>query len=149
MSVQFRAEFPLPDVEWEPTRPFFAGAARGELILPRCAGCARYVWYPDGACRRCQSTERAWTAVSGRGRLFSWAVVHRAFIPHFAADVPYVTALVAVEEDPDVRLATRLVDCDPAALRIDLPVRAVFRPLRVAGIDREVVVPFFTPAEKG
>lgn len=149
MSTKFRAEFPLPDVEWEPTRPFWAGAARGALVLPRCEGCGRWVWYPDGACRSCGGTTLAWAAVSGRGRLFSWAVVHRAFIPHFAADVPYVTGLVAIDEDPAVRLATRVVDCDPAALRIDLPMHVVFRPLRVEGVERSLPAPFFAPDEKG
>ena len=151
MSTKFRAEFPLPDVDWEPTRPFWSGAARGELVLPRCDACGRYIWYPDGACHRCGADRHTWTPVSGRGRLFSWAVVRRAFIPQFAADVPYVTGLVTIDEDPAVRLATRVVDCDATALRIDMPVRASFRPLQVAGVDRAIVAPFFTPVgpEKG
>jgi uncharacterized OB-fold protein len=144
--MKFRDDFPLPDVEWAPTRPFWAGAARGELVLPRCDPCRRFVWYPDGVCRWCGGAERTWTPVSGRGRLFSWSVVHRAFIPQLAGLVPFVTALVAIDEDPAVRLATYVVDCAPERLRIDLPVRVVFRPLRFAGVAGEARAPLFVPA---
>jgi uncharacterized OB-fold protein len=146
--VTFRDDFPLPDTDWPPTRPFWAGAARGELVLPRCDACGRFVWYPDARCRACGASGHTWTAVSGRGRLFSWSVVRRAFIPQFADGVPYVTGLVAIDEDPAVRLVTRVVDCDPTALRPDLPVRVVFRPLRFPGIARTVTAPMFTPANQ-
>jgi uncharacterized OB-fold protein len=141
--MSFRSDFPLPDVEWEPTRPFWAAAARGELSIPRCDACGLLVWYPDRACRGCGGTRHAWTVLSGRGRLYSFTVVRRAFIPAFADDVPYVTGLVALAEDPAVRLVTRIVDCDPADLRIDQAVRAVFRPLAFPGIERRVLAPMF------
>lgn len=143
--MKFRDDFPLPDTDWPPTAPFWAAAARGVLQVPRCDACARYVWYPEGPCRHCGATERTWTAVSGRGTLFSWSVIHRAFIPQFVADVPFVTALVALDEDPAVRLATRIVDATPDALRIDMPVQVVFRTLSVPGRPRQVMAPLFTP----
>ena len=141
-----RADFPLPDVDGPPTREFWAGAARGELVIPRCEGCARFVWYPEARCRACGGERFAWTRMSGLGRLFSWAIVRRAFIPQLETQVPYVAALVALDEDPAVRLVTRLVDCPADALRVDMPVRAVFAPLRFPGIVREVVAPLFVPA---
>jgi len=144
--MKFRNEFPLPDVDWPPTREFWAAAARGALAIPCCDACGRYVWYPDGACRSCGASASTWTRVSGRGRLFSWSVVRRAFIPELGGDVPYVPALVAIDEDPAVRLVTRMVDCDPHALRVDMPVRVVFRPLRFADVSGEVVAPLFVPA---
>ena len=79
-----------------------------------------------------------WTAVSGAGTLFSWAVVRRAFLPAFADQVPFVTALVALAEDPAVRLPTYLVDADPDTLRADEPVRVTFRPLVVLDRARQV-----------
>ncbi len=143
--MRFRAEFPLPDVAWGPTRRFWEGAARGELVLPRCDACARLVWYPDGACRWCGGTAHTWSPVSGRGRLFSWSIVHRAFIPQLADLVPFVTGLVAIDEDPAVRLATIVVDYPHDSLRIDMPVTVTFRPLRFAGVDGTVTAPLFAP----
>ena len=139
-----RAEFPLPDVDDALTAGYFSGAARGELSIPRCDVCGRWVWYPEAACPACGGA-LTWTATSGRGGLFSWVVVERAFLPAFADMVPFVTALVALEEDPAVRIVALLVDVDPAELAIDLPMEAVFRPLAFPTVpDRSVVVPMFT-----
>ena len=144
--MKFRAEFPLPDVEWTPTQPFWAAAAREQLVLPRCETCRHYVWYPDTACRQCGGTTHTWTGVSGHGRLFTWSIVHRAFIPQMADLVPFVTGLVTIDEDPAVRLATYVVDCPHDALRIDMPVMVTFRPLRFAGVAGSVTAPMFAPA---
>jgi len=138
------SEFPLPELEWEGTRPFWEAAAREALVIPRCDACAAWVWYPRECCGACQAEGLTWTPVSGRGTLFTWTVVHHAFAEPFAPLVPYATGLVALAEDPAVRLATLLVDCDPASLRVDQPVRALFRRLPYGG--REVVAPLFTPA---
>jgi uncharacterized OB-fold protein len=141
------ADFPLPDVTWEPTREFWAGAARGELMITRCDSCSRYVWYPESPCRHCSGSHLTWTPVSGRGTLFSWSVLHHAWIPQFKEQLPFVTGLVALEEDPAVRVISYIVDCSDADLRCEMPVRVVFRPLRYPGVAREVVAPLFRPAE--
>jgi uncharacterized OB-fold protein len=140
-----RAGFPLPDLEWEPTREFWAGAARGELLIPRCDGCGAYAWYPRERCRACRGERFTWTRLSGRARLFSWTVVRHAFLPQFAADVPFVPALVALDEDPHVRVVTRIVDCAPSELAFDIAVRVVFRRLEFEGVDGHVIAPLFTP----
>jgi uncharacterized OB-fold protein len=138
-----RADFPLPDIDDPLTGEHFAGAARGELVIPRCEQCARFVWYPAAECPGCGGEPR-WVPVSGEASLFSWAVVRRAFLPAFAEMVPFVTALVALAEDPAVRLCTYVVDTDPERLRADMPVRVTFRPLRFPTVpDRAVTVPMF------
>ncbi len=139
-------DFPLPDTTWEPTRGFFEAAARGELALPRCAGCGSLQWYPPERCRRCGGADLPFAPVSGRGVLFSWAVVRRALFREYAEKAPYVTGLVALAEDPAVRLVTLLVDCEPGDLRIDQPMRAVFRELAFSHASRAVTVPMFAPA---
>ena len=142
-----RDAFPLPDTTWEPTREFWAGAARDELRIPRCESCGRLCWYPRERCRACDGGELPWTAVSGRGTLFSWAVVRRALVSAFAQKVPFVTGLVALAEDPAVRVVTNLVDCEPEALRAELPVHVVFRPLVFPNLERRVIAPMFTPLD--
>ncbi|MGO9874143.1 MAG: Zn-ribbon domain-containing OB-fold protein [Acidimicrobiia bacterium] len=138
-----RDDFPLPDVDDPLTAPYFAGAARGELMITRCAPCGIYVWYPTEQCPTCAGP-LAWTAVSGAGSLFSWATVRRAFLPAFADRVPFVTALVAIVEDPSVRLATYLVDADADTLGADEPVQVTFRPLSFSTVPgKSVIVPMF------
>ena len=137
--------FPLPDTDWATTAPFWAAAADGRLSLPRCDACGRLVWYPADTCRRCGGADHTWVDLAGRGTLFSWVVVHQQFLPQY--EPPYVTALVAVDEDPAARLATRLVDVDPLApgLSIDQPVEVVFGVLRFPDVDGEVPAPFWRP----
>lgn len=141
------AAFPLPDVEWEPLRPFWAAARRSELAIPRCEACGHWNWYPPERCRACDAAALAWTRVCGRGSLFSFAVVRRAWVKPFDRIAPYVTGLVALEEDPAVRVVSFVVDAAPEALRVDLPVRAVFRPLPLPEAPAGLIVPLFVPAQ--
>ncbi len=142
-----RADFPLPDVSDDLVAGYFFGAAAGEVRIPRCSACDRWCWYPEAACPGCGG-ELVWTATTGRATLFSWAVVWRAFLPAFADIVPFVTALVALEEEPSIRLVTMIIDVSSESLVADMPVEAVFRPLRFPTVpDREVIVPMFRPIE--
>lgn len=140
--------FPLPDTELPATRPFWQAAARHELVIPRCAACLAFNWYPRSVCRQCGGREMPWTAMSGRGTLFSWAVVERALARPFADRVPYVTGLVALEEAPSVRLVSYLVDCEPDDLAFDMSLQADFRPLEFPGVAGRVLAPFFIPAPR-
>ncbi|MBM4270130.1 MAG: nucleic acid-binding protein [Deltaproteobacteria bacterium] len=143
--METRAEFPLPDVAWEPTREFWSAAARDELRLPRCASCAAFAWYPGERCRSCGGAQLAWERLSGRATLFSWVVVRHPFLPQFRENLPLVTGLVAVDEDPRVRLPTRIVECTPEELAIDMPVEVVFRDLTFPGVAGHVRAPLFRP----
>jgi uncharacterized protein len=147
MAAVKREDFPLPDLADERTAEFFAGAARGELVIPKCDACGAFCWYPEPECPRCGSEAFTWTPMSGRGRLYSWAVVRRAFLPAFEEMVPFVTALVALDEDPEVRIVTYVVDCDPEALAAAVALEVVFRPLSFPTVPGKAVpVPMFVPA---
>jgi len=141
-----RSTFPLPDVTWPYTAEFWAAADRHELRIPVCDTCGRYRWYPKATCLYCDGEPYSWSEVSGRGTLFSWVVVAHPFLPQFADMVPYVPALVALEEDPAVRVPTRMVDCDPADLTFDMPVTVTFREIAFTGVDGSVTAPLFVPA---
>jgi hypothetical protein len=139
-----RAEFPLPDVDEPLTAPFFAAAARDVLAIPRCETCGQFVWYPKPLCPSCDAA-LVWTPVSGQATLFTWTVVRRAFLPAFADRVPFVTALVALDDDPAVRLCTYLVDVDAEApLVAGIPVAVTFRDLTFSTVANHAVrVPMF------
>ncbi|MGH7804578.1 MAG: Zn-ribbon domain-containing OB-fold protein [Candidatus Binatia bacterium] len=128
----------LPDPHDPELAPFWEGCRAGELRIPRCRACGRFVWYPQLTCRGCGAQEHEWTRVSGRGSLFTWTVVHRAFLPGFERRVPFVTALVELEEDPALRMATLLAAAPGERLRIGLPVAVEFEPW-----EEGLVVPRF------
>jgi uncharacterized OB-fold protein len=141
--------FPLPDVDEPLTGGFWHAAARGELAVPRCAGCGARCWYPRPKCPACGGTDLPWIPLSGSATLFSWAVVHHAFLPAYRDELPFVAALVTPDDAPGIRLATRVVDADPADLRVGLPVEVTFAALRHPDLGVEVAAPFFRPRPGG
>lgn len=117
---------PVPD---EASAGFWAVAARHELAMQRCTACGRYAYPPGVVCTGCLAPEPSfrWEPVSGRGRVASWTVIHQAFLPGFAADVPYTVVEVELEEQRGLRLVARLADeATAAGLALGAPVEAVF-----------------------
>lgn len=106
------------------TRTFWDGLKAGELRLQRCEDCNRYVFYPRPACPNCMSERLVWQTLSGRGSVYTFTIVRRAMIPAFQAEVPYVFAIVELDEGP--RLPTNIVGCAPESVRVDMPVKAAY-----------------------
>ena len=100
--------------------PYWESLSQGVLSLQRCAHCDKYRHYPRLVCDNCYSLEVEWVESSGRGQIHSWTVAHHAFHPGFVGDLPYVLAVVELEEG--VRALGRLRGIDAADLRIGLPV---------------------------
>ncbi|GBD12944.1 hypothetical protein HRbin24_00965 [bacterium HR24] len=123
MAQEYRKPLPQPT---ETSRPFWEGARRGELRLQRCRSCGEYVFYPRSLCPHCLSPELGWTTASGRGHVYTYTVVRRPAHPGFRDEVPYVLAIVELEEGP--RLTTNIVGVAPEEVRIGMPVEAVFEP---------------------
>ncbi|MCI0784158.1 MAG: OB-fold domain-containing protein, partial [Chloroflexi bacterium] len=86
---------------------------------------------PRPYCPRCLSEALTWTAVSGRGRVYTYTIVRRAMHPAFQLEVPYVFAIVELEEGP--RVETNVVGCAPEDVRVEMPVKAVYD-MTTAGI---------------
>ncbi len=118
--------------------PFLAAAKRGELVVQRCSSCATLRFPAREVCSRCLSRDVAWVPVSGRGKVWSFVVMHQAAHPFFAARVPY--AVVQVELDEGVRMISNLLDLPAADVRVGQPVEVVFE-----AVDGDVVLPRFRP----
>jgi uncharacterized OB-fold protein len=113
------AERPYPDPE-PLVRPFWEAVAAGRLDIQRCSACRRFVFYPRAICPHCGSGPLEWVTTAGRGTVHAFTVAHRAPEP-FSAEVPYVVALVDLDEG--VRMMTRLVGIETAEVSVGLPVR--------------------------
>lgn len=118
-----RGRPPLPELHFENV-PFWTGGSKGELLITRCRPCARWIHPPLPRCPVCRGADVAPEAVSGRGRVHTFTVNHHAWFPGQA--VPYVLAIVELEEQAGLRVATRLVGMAPRDARIGLAVRVRF-----------------------
>ncbi len=121
--VEREYKLPIPVAD-EASEPFFAGAKERRLMLLRCTQCGRHRLPGRERCADCWSTESEWVQASGRGKLYSFGIMHQQYHPAFAEVAPYNYALVELEEGP--RLVTNIVECSDEELRTDMPVEAVF-----------------------
>jgi len=137
-------EFPAVERD-EASEPFFAAAARGQLLVRRCPRDGAMLGPQSRTCPDCGGTELEWAVASGSGTLVSWAVVHQVPVPALADAVPYLTAVVELAEGP--WLMARLVATGTHALRAGLPVAARFVPSGGGGEPAGETLVAFAPQE--
>jgi uncharacterized OB-fold protein len=118
----------LPAIDAD-SAPFWAGTLAGELRVQTCAACGRRRFPPRPMCPWCRSVDSLWPAVSGRGRIWSWVIAHPPLLEPYASAAPYPVAVVALEDDPAIRLVGDLVagpDGSVGEIAIDAPVTVTF-----------------------
>ena len=118
------SQLPAPRPANELDEEFWQHCAERRLAFQRCDGCGRWRHPPRLACAACGSDEWHWEAATGNGRVWSWTVSHRPAHPAFADEVPYVTAIVELDEG--IRIVSAVRDVAPEDLRLDLPLAVDF-----------------------
>ena len=116
---------------------FWCGGKDGKLLISRCQSCSQYIHPTGPICPACLSRDIKPEAVSGRATLSTFTINYQQWLPDL--DVPYVVAIVELEEQPSVRLMTNIVGCDPASVHIGMKVRVNFKQ-----VD-EIYLPLFEP----
>ena len=99
------------------TEAFQTHAGEGRFVVPRCASCGRWHWYPRALCPFCFSDDLKWEAASGQGTVYSYTVMRRA-------KPVYCIAYVRLDEGPV--MMTNIVDVPMDEVRIGMPVQVVF-----------------------
>lgn len=129
---------PLPDIDSD-NKEFWNAAKEHRFLLYQCQGCKTF-YYPDIECTRCEDLRppMKWVDSSGRGKLFTWIVMHRKYHDGFADDVPYNVALVELEEGPFY--LTNIVDCENDQLKQGMELDVTFEQ-----VTDEIILPKFKP----
>jgi uncharacterized OB-fold protein len=136
MNAQNSRPVPTPTTE---TRPYWEGCARGELLIQQCGACGHRQFFPRLYCSRCMDERVEWIKASGRATVVSFTIVRRPVSPAFAAKVPYIVALVKLEEGPT--MMTNIVGCAPEAIAIGMALEVTFERM-----SEEIWLPKFRPA---
>lgn len=105
---------------------FWRGGADGRLHILRCQECRYWIHPYAGRCPQCRSSKLAPEATSGRGTVVGFSVNHQQWQPD--VPVPYVVAIVELEERHDLRLMTNLPRTPIDEVTIGLPVQVYFEP---------------------
>ncbi|MDP3896997.1 MAG: Zn-ribbon domain-containing OB-fold protein [Mesorhizobium sp.] len=108
-------EKPLPVID-PGTKPFWDAAKEHRLSIPKCNACGKYHFYPRELCPHCHSDDLQWTDVSGKGEVYSYTIARKPAGPAYAPDVPYIIAMITLDEGP--RMLTNIVAADVETVRI-------------------------------
>jgi uncharacterized OB-fold protein len=133
---------PLPEID-ETNRPFWDALKERRFLVPRCESCGHFNWPPYPACRSCLGEAQEWTEVSGNGTLFSFTVVHRG-LGAFSEDVPYVIALVELDERPRSLVVMGNVDHEGIDLEVGMPMEVSYFDV----LDEDVTLWRFVPSDR-
>lgn len=123
MADEKRYKKPLPRVD-EETRGYWEGLARHELWFQRCRSCGTQRFYARAVCTACLSSAVEWVRASGRGTVYSYTVTRQNQAPGFREELPYVLAIVELDEG--LRMMTNVVECAPDAVTIGMAVEVVW-----------------------
>ena len=135
MAAPASKPIPVPTRE---TQPYWEGCKQHELRIQQCAACGHSQFYPRLYCTACMSERVEWVTASGHGTVLSFTIVYRPVTQAFAADVPYVVALITLDEGP--QLMSNVVGCAPETVHIGMPVAVTFEDW-----TEDISVPKFKP----
>lgn len=130
---------PLPTID-DGSRPFWDAAKAHRLMIPHCKACGKYHFYPRELCPHCHSDDLEWRDVSGRGEVYSYTIARRPAGPVYADDVPYVIAMIVLDEGP--RMLTNIITDDVDSIAIGDRVTVHFD-----DVTDEVTLPKFVKVE--
>jgi len=135
MTAASLKHFPHPTPE---TEAYWDACRKHELLLQRCSQCSEFQFYPRIICTGCASDDLEWVVAGGQGKILTFTIVRRAVSEAYAADVPYVVALIELDEGPT--MMSNIVQCDPETLKIGDPVQVIFQDW-----SEEISIPQFRP----
>lgn len=120
------------------TKVYWEGCSQHKLLIQRCSECNKYQFYPRIICTACMSNNIEWVKAKGYGEILSYTIVRRAISVAYAANVPYVIALIQLEEGP--KMMSNIVNCQPDKVMIGMSVEVVFDDW-----SEELSIPMFQP----
>jgi len=128
---------PLPQLD-NVNEEYWKAAREGRLLIQECPKCGHRQWYPRAVCTQC-AADPEWLETAGRGTIHTYTVVRQQGIPAFKAELPYVIAMVELDEGP--LIFGSMPGIDPDTVSIGMPVEVYF----VAATE-DTGVPYWRPA---
>jgi len=134
---------PRPNIP-EDMQGFWDNIKAHKFVLWHCKVCDAWYW-PLACCRKHANEpymgNMEWKEASGRGKVFSYTAPHWAFHPGFKDEVPYIYAMIELNEGP--LFSSNIIGCDLSEMRIGLPVEVIFE-----DVDNEFTLPKFRPLKE-
>jgi enoyl-CoA hydratase/carnithine racemase/uncharacterized OB-fold protein len=134
-----RTQKAVPIIEpW--TQEFWQATKQGRLLVQHCDDCQANIFFPKKVCPECWSKKLRWIPSSGKATVYTFTAMMDMVEPKFMADLPYVLAMVDLDEG--IRMTTRIVRCRPEDVAIGMPVEVTFE-----DVSPECALPMFQPVD--
>lgn len=127
MNAVLPPGLPIPTPEPDGlSKPYWDGLREGRIMVQKCDGCGALQWGPEWICHKCHSFDLGWTAIEGKGTVYSWERVWHPVHPALKTGVPYVALLVELPGAGNIRMLGNLVNDPGGPIPIGAAAEAVF-----------------------
>jgi len=106
------------------SRPYWDAVKDQKLLIRKCSDCGELHFMPRYLCPFCWSDKLEWVQSKGAGSVHSYTVIRRAPVQTFATRVPYVIALIELDEGP--RMMANVLGEDALDTKIGDRVNVIF-----------------------
>ncbi|MFC3040435.1 Zn-ribbon domain-containing OB-fold protein [Virgibacillus xinjiangensis] len=137
MEEHIGKNFPQPTVE---TEVYWQGCRHHELLIQQCRECGHHQFYPRIMCTECMSRDVEWVKASGMGKVKTYTIMHQAISAAYAKDIPYVVAIIELDEGPT--MMSNVIGCRPDDVKVGQEVKVAFEDW-----SDEITIPKFRPME--
>ncbi len=121
------------------TAAWWQSCREHKLNIQRCSGCGAFQFYPRIVCSSCMSGKVEWVQSAGRGKVVTFTICRLPVAEAYTADLPYVVALIRLEEGPT--MMSNIGECEPESVAIGMPVEVTFQKW-----SDDITIPQFLPA---
>lgn len=130
---------PTPVIQpW--TKEFWKATKQGKLLVQHCNDCNSNIFFPKKVCPECWSENLTWIESTGKAKVYTFTEMLDMVEPKFMGDLPYVIAMVDIAEG--IRMTTRIVNCKPENVAINMNVEVVFQ-----DVSSDCALPMFQPTD--
>lgn len=112
----------------EASEVFWEATKEQRFLVQRCDACDVAIFYPREVCPTCLSSESlSWRESEGKGTIYAASVQEKPANPMMADKVPYVVALVELEDG--IRLMSNVINCPPYDATVGTSVKLTWEAL--------------------
>ena len=112
----------------EASERFWEATKDQRFLIQWCDACAKTIFYPREVCPTCLSSDSLdWRQAKGTGTIYAASVQEKPANPLMADRVPYVVALVELDEG--IRIMSNVINCEPYDATVGKSVQLTWEPL--------------------
>jgi len=116
---------PIPVAD-EVSAPFWDAVRERRLVVQRCAACGYYNHPPRRVCDACLSQDLAFAPVSGKGKIYSFTIMHQRDVAGFENEAPFINLVVELSEQPMLLMVSDLSHTERDRVRVGAAVVVYF-----------------------